>query len=100
MGWYILLFNSHSSIGTDIFTITCIIPEIESIGIADDLRKETSGSVNHPQLFFDSWCLFDENPYYKPTTREEIEEWGDSVWDSLPCSCLVEYNQSFSSYCG
>ena len=33
--------------GTDIFTITCILPVTESLGLANDLRQQTSGAVNH-----------------------------------------------------
>lgn len=64
--------------GTDIFTITCILPVTESLGLANDLRQQTSGAVNQPQLQFSHWHVLDEDPFSKPTTEEEIEEWGDS----------------------
>ena len=64
--------------GTDIFTVTCTLPVIESIGLANDLRQQTSGAVNQPQLQFSHWKILDEDPYSKPTTEEEIEEWGEN----------------------
>lgn len=64
--------------GTDIFTITCILPVTESIGLANDLRQQTSGAVNQPQLQFSHWQILDEDPFSKPTTEDEIEEWGES----------------------
>ena len=64
--------------GTDIFTITCILPVTESLGLANDLRQQTSGAVNQPQLQFSHWQILDEDPFSKPTTEDEIEEWGDS----------------------
>lgn len=64
--------------GTDIFTITCVIPVTESLGLANDLRQQTSGAVGQPQLQFSHWSVLDEDPFSKPTTEEEIEEWGDS----------------------
>jgi len=64
--------------GTDIFTITCILPVTESIGLANDLRQQTSGAVNQPQLQFSHWQILDEDPFSKPTTEDEKEEWGES----------------------
>ena len=64
--------------GTDIFTITCVIPVTESLGLANDLRQQTSGAVGQPQLQFSHWSVLDEDPFSKPTTEEEIEEWGES----------------------
>ena len=64
--------------GTDIFTITCILPVTESLGLANDLRQQTSGAVNQPQLQFSHWQILDEDPFSKPTTEDEIEEWGDN----------------------
>ena len=64
--------------GTDIFTITCTLPVTESLGLANDLRQQTSGAVNQPQLQFSHWQILDEDPFSKPTTEEEKEEWGES----------------------
>lgn len=64
--------------GTDIFTITSILPVTESLGLANDLRQQTSGAVNQPQLQFSHWQILDEDPFSKPTTEDEIEEWGES----------------------
>ena len=63
--------------GTDIFTITCSLPVTESLGLANHLREQTSGAVNQPQLQFSHWQILDEDPFSKPVTEEEIEEWGE-----------------------
>ena len=63
--------------GTDIFTITSILPVTESMGLANDLRQQTSGAVNQPQLQFSHWQILDEDPFSKPITEDEKEEWGE-----------------------
>ena len=63
--------------GTDIFTITSILPVTESLGLANDLRQQTSGAVNQPQLQFSHWQILDEDPFSKPITEDEKEEWGE-----------------------
>jgi len=64
--------------GTDIFTITCSLPVTESLGLANDLRQQTSGAVNQPQLQFSHWQILDEDPFAIPVTEEEKEEWGEA----------------------
>ena len=64
--------------GTDIFTVTCSLPVTESLGLARNLREQTSGAVNQPQLQFSHWQVLNEDPFSKPVTVDEIEEWGDS----------------------
>ena len=63
--------------GTDIFTITSLLPVTESLGLANDLRQQTSGAVNQPQLQFSHWQVLDEDPFSKPITEDEKEEWGE-----------------------
>ena len=63
--------------GTDIFTITSLLPVTESLGLANDLRQQTSGAVNQPQLQFSHWQILDEDPFSKPLTEDEKEEWGE-----------------------
>ena len=41
--------------GTMIFMVVARIPVAESFGLADELRKETSGSFSSPNLVFDCW---------------------------------------------
>ena len=65
--------------GTSIFTIEALLPVAEAFGIADDLRKRTSGAVSAPQLVFSHWEVLDVDPYHRFTTDEELEEFGETV---------------------
>eukprot|EP00510_Aplanochytrium_minuta_P007010 CAMPEP_0184043944 /NCGR_PEP_ID=MMETSP0955-20130417/67196_1 /TAXON_ID=627963 /ORGANISM="Aplanochytrium sp, Strain PBS07" /LENGTH=334 /DNA_ID=CAMNT_0026334897 /DNA_START=12 /DNA_END=1016 /DNA_ORIENTATION=- len=67
--------------GTSIFTIDAHIPVVECFGLADDLRKQTSGAASTPQLIFSHWEILDENPFFKATTVDELEEFGESGYD-------------------
>jgi ribosome assembly protein 1 len=67
---------------SDDFAITAYLPVFESFGFALEMRDQTSGAAN-AQLVFSHWAVIDSDPFFKPTTQEELEEWGDSV-DTLP----------------
>ena len=67
--------------GTMIFLIQARIPVAESFGIADELRKETSGSFSSPQLVFDRWEILDVDPFFQPLTEDEREDMGESIHD-------------------
>lgn len=61
--------------GTGFFTVNSILPVAESFGFADDLRGRTAG-VAIPQLVFSGFETLPEDPYWVPTTEEEIEDYG------------------------
>lgn len=62
--------------GTPFFTIRSSIPVVESFGFSEDMRKRTSGAAN-PQLVFNGFELLPEDPFWVPTTEEELEELGE-----------------------
>lgn len=62
--------------GTCIFTIDAYIPVVEAFGLADDLRIQTSGAASTPQLVFSHFQVLDINPFFKATTEQELEEYG------------------------
>jgi len=64
--------------GTSYFVIQAQIPAIESFGFADEIRKKTSGSAN-PQLVFGGFEILDVDPFWIPTTEEELEDWGEKA---------------------
>ncbi|TFK96526.1 translation elongation factor 2 [Pterulicium gracile] len=64
--------------GTSFFDIKATLPVIESFGFADEIRKRTSGSAS-PQLIFNGFEMLDENPFWVPTTVEELEDLGDKA---------------------
>lgn len=64
--------------GTQLFEIKAVIPVIESFGLAEELRKKTSG-LALPQLVFSHWELLDIDPYWVPTTEEELLHFGEKA---------------------
>ncbi|KAJ1909690.1 Cytoplasmic GTPase/eEF2-like protein (ribosomal biogenesis) [Tieghemiomyces parasiticus] len=64
--------------GTSLFQIRARLPVIESFGFADDIRKRTSGAAS-PQLVFSGFEALDEDPFWVPTTEEELEDLGEKA---------------------
>jgi translation elongation factor EF-G len=64
--------------GSDMFHIDALLPIAESFGLQDELRIETSGAAT-AQLRMSGWQVLDIDPFYKPTTKAELEEQGTNV---------------------
>ncbi|AOW04139.1 P-loop containing nucleoside triphosphate hydrolase protein [Yarrowia lipolytica] len=64
--------------GTPFFTISATIPVVEAFGFAEEIRKRTSGAAQ-PQLIFAGYETFDMDPFWVPTTEEELEELGETA---------------------
>lgn len=84
--------------GTAFFTIRALLPVVESFGFADgtsrshisislslisfrseiEIRTRTSGAAS-PQLVFHGYEILDLDPYWVPTTEEELEDLGDKA---------------------
>ncbi|KAJ2550289.1 Cytoplasmic GTPase/eEF2-like protein (ribosomal biogenesis) [Coemansia sp. RSA 1933] len=64
--------------GTPYFTIKAIIPIVESFGFADEIRKRTSGAAI-PLLIFRGFESLDVDPFWVPTTEEELEDLGEKA---------------------
>ncbi|KAF8349218.1 translation elongation factor 2 [Amanita rubescens] len=64
--------------GTSFFNVTALLPVVESFGFADDIRKRTSGAAS-PQLLFSGYELLDQDPFWVPTTEEELEDLGEKA---------------------
>lgn len=70
--------------GTLFFTIGSLLPVVESFGFSDgmffpsyaEIRKRTSGAAS-PQLLFAGFQLYDLDPFWVPTTEEELEDLGE-----------------------
>lgn len=60
---------------TNLFEVVSLMPVVESFSFCDQLRKFTSG-MSSAQLQFSHWQVIDEDPYWTPSTLEEIEEFG------------------------
>eukprot|EP00899_Mesostigma_viride_P015374 jgi/Mesvir1/23838/Mv10643-RA.1 len=68
--------------GSGLFTVLCYLPAAESFGFADELRRKTSGAAS-PQLKMNHWEIMPEDPFWVPTTEDEIEEFGDGTGASV-----------------
>ncbi|KAK0201837.1 P-loop containing nucleoside triphosphate hydrolase protein [Desarmillaria ectypa] len=64
--------------GTSFFTVSALLPVVESFGFADDIRKRTSGAAS-PQLIFSGYEMLDQDPFWVPTTEEELEDLGEKA---------------------
>ncbi|KAG2060628.1 P-loop containing nucleoside triphosphate hydrolase protein [Suillus hirtellus] len=64
--------------GTTFFTVSALLPVVESFGFADEIRKRTSGAAS-PQLIFSGYELLDQDPFWIPTTEEELEDLGEKA---------------------
>ncbi|KAJ1736071.1 Cytoplasmic GTPase/eEF2-like protein (ribosomal biogenesis) [Coemansia biformis] len=64
--------------GTPYFMIKAAIPIIESFGFADEIRKRTSGAAI-PLLIFRGFESLDIDPFWVPTTEEELEDLGEKA---------------------
>lgn len=64
--------------GTPFFNIKSLLPVVESFGFSDDIRKRTSGAAS-PQLIFSGFEVLDIDPFWVPTTEEELEDLGEKA---------------------
>mmetsp|Transcript_14714 Transcript_14714/g.28839 ORF Transcript_14714/g.28839 Transcript_14714/m.28839 type:complete len:158 (+) Transcript_14714:1172-1645(+) len=61
--------------GTDFFIVKALLPVASSFGFANDMLRKTSG-IATPQLVFSHWQALEQDPFWVPTTEEELEEHG------------------------
>ena len=57
--------------GTDTFIIDALLPVVESFGLVNDLRKQTSGSATC-QLSFACWELMESDPFVSQTLKPQL----------------------------
>ncbi|CAI4228494.1 unnamed protein product [Auanema sp. JU1783] len=60
---------------TGLFEVAALLPIVESFSFCDQLRTQSSGMAS-AQLQFSHWEVIDEDPYWQPSTLEEMEEFG------------------------
>ena len=65
--------------GTSLFLISAYLPVSESFGFATELLKKTSGAATTPTLQFSQWRMNSIDPFWKPTTIEELEDFGSDI---------------------
>ncbi|XP_073977955.1 elongation factor-like GTPase 1 isoform X2 [Rhodnius prolixus] len=64
--------------GSASFTVTAVLPVIESFHFAQEIRKQTSGLAS-PQLVFSHWEVIDIDPFWSPSTEEEYLHYGEKA---------------------
>ncbi|XP_070387976.1 elongation factor-like GTPase 1 isoform X1 [Dermacentor albipictus] len=64
--------------GSQMFQVTAVLPVVESMQFANEIRKQTSGLAN-PQLVFSHWELVDVDPFWVPSTEEEYAHFGEKA---------------------
>lgn len=75
--------------GSDLFYIRCWLPAVEAFGLQDELRVQTQGAST-AQLQMSHWEMIDADPYFVPTTKEELEEHGAEVATKNVAGQLLE----------
>ncbi|XP_069671578.1 elongation factor-like GTPase 1 [Periplaneta americana] len=64
--------------GSSNFTVTAVLPVVESFEFAPEIRKQTSGLAS-PQLVFSHWEVIDIDPFWTPRTEEEYLHYGEKA---------------------
>ena len=67
--------------GTTMFLLSAYLPVANSFHFAQELLKKTSGSGTAPQLSFSHWQLLEQDPFWRPRTEDELEEFGEQFLD-------------------
>jgi ribosome assembly protein 1 len=61
-----------------IFKVSAYVPVADSFGLAEELRKRTSG-LAMPHIEFSHYEIIDMDPYWEPKTEEELLLYGDKA---------------------
>lgn len=75
--------------GTSLFLISAELPVSESFGFGQELLKKTSGRGTTPQMSFSHWQLLDEDPFWRPSTQEELESFGEFSAASMTSTARI-----------
>lgn len=69
----ILFQITHEDVNqaTGLFVVEAFLPIIESFSFCEQLRKKTSG-LALGQLEFSHWEILPEDPFWEPTTEDEV----------------------------
>ncbi|MEW5299577.1 MAG: hypothetical protein WDW36_002578 [Sanguina aurantia] len=75
--------------GSDTFLVTCYLPVEASFGLADEMRRKSSGGAS-ASLLLSHWQRLQVDPFFVPTTDEEREEWGEEAMTSNLAKRLID----------
>lgn len=65
------ILNEDMNQTNGLFVVEAHLPVIESFSFCEQLRKKTSG-LSSGQLEFSHWEIIDEDPFWEPTTEDEV----------------------------
>merc|ERR1719397_26405 len=68
--------------GTDRFEIQAMLPVVGSFQLGTELRNATGGNVI-PQMSFCGFEVIWEDPFWTPTTLEEVSEYGGTLHEAI-----------------
>ncbi|KHJ45029.1 elongation factor Tu domain 2 [Trichuris suis] len=72
------VFREELKDSINLFEVSASLPVVESFGFAEELRKRASG-LAWPQLVFSHWEVFPVDPFWVPTTEEEVVHYGEKA---------------------
>ena len=64
--------------GSGAFAVHAYLPVEASFGLADELRRRSSGAAS-ASLLLSHWARLPVDPFFVPTTEEELEEFGSEA---------------------
>lgn len=70
------MYSEQHKEGTPLFEVKFKLPVINSFGFAQEMRKRTSG-IADPQMHFCGFEPLDMDPFWIPTTEDELEDLGE-----------------------
>ncbi len=65
--------------GTELLVVECAVPLAETKGISVELLEKTSGDATSPMMAFSHWEVIDDDPFWRPSTEEEREDFGEGL---------------------
>lgn len=63
---------------TALYIIISELPVCESFGFYKEIMASTSGRIG-PHIEFAGWKIIEEDPFFIPVTKEDVEEWGEEA---------------------
>eukprot|EP00040_Diaphanoeca_grandis_P028076 m.161255 g.161255 ORF g.161255 m.161255 type:complete len:1124 (+) comp31221_c0_seq2:139-3510(+) len=72
------IVNEEMKEGTDSFIVQALVPVTGSFGFSEEIRRKSSGLAT-PQLIFSHWGIIFGDPFWVPTTEEELEHYGEKA---------------------
>lgn len=69
------ILEEDMSEGSGLFVVHAHLPMAASFGLADELRRKTSGAAS-VQLLLSHWERLPNDPFFVPSTTEELVEFG------------------------